>query len=931
MSMHKGWSAYKKKMRDKKAKKRKTQGVNLQDWQKRWHNAGPINFAEKLLSCPIDVPSHPDYNPDNNPIINHLKDSFYKSEDCPFGDKHPKFWEGKKIAGIPYHIILSEDQKKFLTDIWKNDIDLSLVAAARGAGKTFTLGVWDCWNITTKDKYSITCMGGSSKQSELIQKYIEDWSIDIPILRKIIIKIRKGIKRDCVTKGGSRCDFPACSVLSARGPHVNEVQIDEACFSPDSIIWVPNGFDRIDSTPKKLLMGKIKKYFIRNYNGEMINIKPMYYPIGYAVTPEHPIWAIKRKEKYWFDKEKRFMPSKIEYYKIRYSKNRDGNKKEAEWIKAEDLRKNDILVSPKPKRIINYKRFRATPPEFFRLIGYYIAEGSLGEHQTFLSFNSNERELIDDVKNIVKFLFNVSVHEYKFKDSNCINVYWTYKPFRKWAKDCGNGAKNKHIPELLMKLPNYQLDELLKGIYLGDGYKTENIKSLHIASKKLVYQILFIENSRGNIVSLSKEKDRDCFYLRKYNNVKYGWSDGENLYIPIYEIQKQNYNGKVYNFETDTHKYSMPYMLVHNCAAEDKSKDGMDAVAAVQWQTTGKRGGKVILTSTAHFIHGKFYEYMKEPKKYGFKTYRWAITKHKSGETDAFKVYTDRDPNNWLPNVWWLTNEEIHKKRRSKSDEEWLCEALGGASLASGAVFKKDDLDVCICNLCDNCVPYDWEKCKLTKVLQLGTPDDPTKFIIERRAGWDYGVSDAPCALTIIGRKKNVVFVLYNDEQLGIREEEKIDWISREMNRLKANVFIPDPAVAGKHLNEKLDDKGYAVYIIAEQEKLRRVFNVINFVEKHKIIIPKAFWYITQSLRKLAWKDPAKKLRKLDDHSFDSLQYGICDWQVEEGGSILDEFLKGVSSKGKDKVDMPTIDGVYGTDKEGKEGKRSLPRIEDLY
>lgn len=255
---------------------------------------------------------------------------------------------------------------------------------------------------------------------------------------------------------------------------------------------------------------------------------------------------------------------------------------------------------------------------------------------------------------------------------------------------------------------------------------------------------------------------------------------------------------------------------------------------------------------------------------------------------------------------------------------------MGGASLASGAVFKKDDLDICICNLCENCEPYNWEKCKLCKIAKTGTPDDPTKFIIERRGGWDYGVSDAPCALTIVGRKHGVVFVLYNDEQMGIREEEKIDWITREMKRLKANVFIPDPAIAGKHLDEKLDDRGFAVYILAEQDKLRRVFNIINFVEKHKIIIPKAFWYLTQSLRKLAWKTAAKKLRKFDDHSFDSVQYALADWQVEAGGSIIDEFLKSVSRKGKDKVDMPTIEGVYGA-KEGKDKNRSVPRAEDLF
>lgn len=584
--MHKGWEIYANKKRRQKSRNGKKEGEK-EEWQKRWREAGPIRFAEELLTCPLDVPKHPDFDSNNNPDIRCMA-----GKDCPIGEEHPKFRDN----GIPYHIILSEDQKLFLRDLWKNGVDMALLAAARGAGKTFSLGVWNCWRIATHDNYSITCMGGSSKQSEYIQDYIDGWRLDIPIVMKIIYKSLHGIKKSCFTIGRSKCDFPACSTLSARGAHVNEVDIDECC------------------------------------------------------------------------------------------------------------------------------------------------------------------------------------------------------------------------------------------------------------------------------------------------------------------------------------------------AAEDKSEDGAKAVAAVQWQTTGKRKGKIILTSTVQYIHGKFYEYMKDPKTYGFKVYRWGIAKHVSGNKDPYATYKDKNPENWIPNVWWITNDELGKKRISKSDEEWLCEALGGASLASGAVFKKEDLDIVICDKCPDCEPYVWGKCKLCPF--IGISGDPTKFVIERRAGFDYGISNAPCALTVVGRRNNVVFVLHNDEQMGLREEEKVDWIKREMVKWKTSTFIPDPAVAGKHLNEKLDDEGYAVYMLAEQDKLPRVFNIINFVEKHKIIIPKAFWFMTQSLRKLAWKKTGLKLRKVDDHSFDSLQYAIEDWQVEEGGNILDEFLKSVAKKGKDKITVPTIDDIYGKDKKGTSSGRSgtgVPRIEDIF
>jgi len=919
--MHKGWEIYANKKRRQKSRKGKKEGEK-EAWQKRWREAGPIRFAEELLTCPLDVPKHPDFDPNNNPDIR-----CRAGKDCPIGEEHPKFRDN----GIPYHIILSEDQKLFLYDLWKNGVDMALLAAARGAGKTFSLGVWNCWRIATHDNYSITCMGGSSKQSEYIQDYIDGWRLDIPMVMKIIYKSLHGIKKSCFTIGRSKCDFPACSTLSARGAHVNEVDIDECCFIPETKVWKENGVTRIDNeTIKKLNRSLIKRRFIRHYNGEMIYIQPKYYSVGFLVTSEHPIWAIKRKEQYWFDKEKRFMPSRNEYYKIKHSRNKVGTKIFPKWISAGELEKNDILVSPLPKRKID-RRLRF-PKEFLRLIGYYIAEGSNGDHQTFLSFNSNEMELIDDSKRIVSGLFKVPVHTYTFTNERCTNVYWTHRSLQTWLeKHCGHHAKNKHIPEFLMELPDEQMDILLDAIYKGDGYVTDKISHLHIKSERLVYQILFIENARGILISLAKSK-KGSFHLRKYRKQRYGWCDGKNFYVPIHKIGKRSYNGKVYNFQTSSETYNLPYLHVHNCAAEDKSEDGAKAVAAVQWQTTGKRKGKIILTSTVQYIHGKFYEYMKDPKTYGFKVYRWGIAKHISGNKDPYATYKDKNPENWIPNVWWITNDELGKKRISKSDEEWLCEALGGASLASGAVFKKEDLDIVICDKCPDCEPYVWGKCKLCPF--IGTSEDPTKFVIERRAGFDYGISNAPCALTVVGRRNNVVFVLHNDEQMGLREEEKVDWIKREMGKWKTSTFIPDPAVAGKHLNEKLDDEGYAVYMLAEQDKLPRVFNIINFVEKHKIIIPKAFWFMTQSLRKLAWKKTGLKLRKVDDHSFDSLQYAIEDWQVEEGGNILDEFLKSVEKKGKDKITVPTIDDIYGKDKKGTSSGRSgtgVPRIEDIF
>ena len=536
---YKAYQSSDEKKRNKRLKSTETNKQFLKVKQL-WLEKGPVWFAENILTSPADVPSHPSFDPNNNPLI----------EDCPCGTVHSKYREN----GTPYHIMLSKDQKLYLNDLWQNIAILSLLAAGRGGGKTFIFAVRYCWLLATHDGIGITYMGGSLKQSKLAQGYIDDWRYDNETLYKIIDRSTHGVERYMTSIWRGQLDFSACSPESARGPHVNEVGLDEVCV------------------------------------------------------------------------------------------------------------------------------------------------------------------------------------------------------------------------------------------------------------------------------------------------------------------------------------------------AEDKSEEGRQAVSAAMWQITGKKIGRLTLASTAHFIHGMFYEYMMNPDTYGFKVYKWAIAKYFQ-DKPSLECYTDKEPSHWLSNVWWITTSDVQKMRRAKSNEEWCCECLGEASMASGAVFKKNDLDFIICDLCDECEPYNWDKCKLCEMANLGTKENSTKYIIERRTGFDYGISESPCAITVVGRKNDTVFVLFNDEIIGYREEDKIDWIHANCQEHDTWTFIPDPAVAGKPLNEKLEDLGYAVYVIPESDKSERVYNLINFAEKHKIIIPKAFWHLTQSMKKCAW-DKDSKIRKVDDHSFDSLCYSLVDWTVETETDIMQEFLE---------------------------------------
>jgi hypothetical protein len=401
--------------------RRASKSLDVENWRKYWESAGPIRFAEEYLFCPPNVPPYPNWQA--------LQEEKY-CEGCK--KIHKKFHEN----GVPVHIILSEDQKFLLIDVWKNGIRLVLISAGRGAGKTFILATWDCWRLCMREYYEITLMGGSSEQSKIAQKYVDFWRRSHKEVGWIIHTSSKAIgNRGCKTRMHGEIKFIPCSPTAAMGPHVNEVQADEVC------------------------------------------------------------------------------------------------------------------------------------------------------------------------------------------------------------------------------------------------------------------------------------------------------------------------------------------------AAESKGVEGQEAIEAIDWQVTGRLDTYVWMTSTSHFLLGKFYEILMNPIKYGFKTYFWGISKHSSGKPSN-QIYTDRDLTHWIPAVWWVTQDEITKLRRRKSNEEWLCWALGYPSLASGQVFKQNDLNTIICNLCEKdggeCIPYKYGHCKLIDIHKLGDEIDPIKNIGDRKAGFDFG-DPSPCALTIAGTRQTqiakLIFILYSEEQ----------------------------------------------------------------------------------------------------------------------------------------------------------------------
>lgn len=356
------------------------------------------------------------------------------------------------------------------------------------------------------------------------------------------------------------------------------------------------------------------------------------------------------------------------------------------------------------------------------------------------------------------------------------------------------------------------------------------------------------------------------------------------------------------------------------CVGESKGKDGRKAVRAARFQTTGSPEAVLGYISTAQYILGTFYRIWKNYKKLGFKRYRWSIARHvsprwfkKDGKTPDWTyidevLYEDRNPENWVSAVWWETTENIQALRRggtdtpdsrSMTDDEWLVEVLGGISRGTGLVFGRDDLEACICRgnrytedkkECEICKPYT-DKCPAMKALNIPSPY--LASISSRKAGIDFG-DPAPNALTVTGMRGRVVFVLYNDERVGLRSTEVTNWADGKAKEFKVWEIFGDPEERGSL--QALEDKGYVTPNIWKlgggAKKGLYVTKSKRFVEYHRVFLPKKFVYLCISMEELSY-DARGGILKHNDHSYDSFIYSIIDYDPEIDSQAILKELEG--------------------------------------
>jgi len=446
--------------------------------------------------------------------------------------------------------------------------------------------------------------------------------------------------------------------LHWKATHEEKVQIlqnAKALLFP-SKMCIPEGFDVLTELTTKDIKCvrvsdtvfshdgewyKVVEITDRQYNGNIITITPYLLNLPLTLTPNHRVFSAHRS-KTWAS---RMTPSIV--------RNQPNSIKinDPDWIACHKLNQGDFIVIPIPSsknvdfltlsdyvnkteimetdagmlyttyfnklvqkrtnHVSNPIRNRVeVTPEFLRLLGYYVAEGSSAGLQIRFNFGENDAELITDAKNTIQKL-NLSYTLYG-ETHHCvplvINSVILKKVFENWF---GVGAKNKRLPRWLFELPPAKLWSFIKGIWLGDGCKRKgngyDYFEYSTASKTLALQLWLILLKAGIIAQFTKKIQgpkafgygnpiyrltitgryvqimADAFGItlsgrKRVKTWQMGFFYKGYTYLPIRKIEKKPFKGTVYNLEVDkSTSFLCEGLIVHNsepfglCAVEGMS------------------------------------------------------------------------------------------------------------------------------------------------------------------------------------------------------------------------------------------------------------------------------------------------------------------------------------------------------------------------
>lgn len=350
----------------------------------------------------------------------------------------------------------------------------------------------------------------------------------------------------------------------------------------------------------------------RDYSGDLYNVE-IYGDATQSieVTSEHPFVVVARERKNERNRRwtRRWRPT---------SKLQTGDYLAMPVDRTVRSNHEQVITVPVGRGRHGYKEIAVPVPStraFFRLAGYYLAEGSVsGGHYLNFSFHENERELIDDVKSLLREVFRVEkVLETPHKANHGINVVVCSTALAHvFTSLFGENAHDRQMPGWMRWEEPAKQRELLLGYFRGDGnyycqpnrHGRKELFRLSTVSTLLARQMRDMLLRLGVVATINRQTKRGAGRAPIYqiciggeqamffgalvgvpvvpslNGKKRATMfhiDEHFAYLPIKKISKRSVNKMpVYNFGVhDDESYTAGGLAVHNCTAPTYSSDSL--------------------------------------------------------------------------------------------------------------------------------------------------------------------------------------------------------------------------------------------------------------------------------------------------------------------------------------------------------------------
>ncbi|MEG4323298.1 MULTISPECIES: DNA gyrase subunit B [unclassified Microcoleus] len=163
----------------------------------------------------------------------------------------------------------------------------------------------------------------------------------------------------------------------------------------------------------------------------------------------------------------------------------------------------DVQIVPQAHGDKAFARYLPVSRELMWFLGWYVAEGTLSQHQVSLNLGKKDRRFIPEIIAAIESVFNETPRQYNDPDSDGIKLYFhsvaAARLIRAWG--LGKQAHLKQLPDMLFSLSEELQMTFLEGYFLGDGTTGGSHLSLTTNSPKLKDGLLYLLGQLGIIAS----------------------------------------------------------------------------------------------------------------------------------------------------------------------------------------------------------------------------------------------------------------------------------------------------------------------------------------------------------------------------------------------------------------------------------------------